>query len=79
MVGLAENKANSAQLELEAGAELGNFCHSRVTWSLTQFLENPAIYGRFLKCPVNCGPWQLYEPIFAWIELWALAVLWTRF
>ena len=24
VVGLAENKANSAQLELEAGAELGN-------------------------------------------------------
>ena len=31
VVGLAENKANSAQLELEAGAELGNFFQNFVT------------------------------------------------
>ena len=44
VVGLAENKANSAQLELEAGAELGNklglnWAKFRSNWNLALLFD----------------------------------------
>ena len=45
-VGLAENKANSAQLELEAGAELGNIIDkSKINSVFSGGLQHPIPQG----------------------------------
>ena len=57
VVGLAENKANSAQLELEAGAELGNdfFCKTNVEAIVVIDVHNISSHFEALKKTFKFG------------------------